>query len=64
MRILLWALGTFLVWHLIGAVVLTCIDRDERLKEWADHAPYGLDMFIPAAWPIILWFWRERKHSA
>ena len=57
MMVLLWILVIFIIWHLIGSIVLTIIDHDKKLNNWADKAPLGLDIFIPSAWPIILWFW-------
>lgn len=50
----------FLVWHFIGCVILAFIDKDHKIKDWADKAPFALDMFVPMSWPLVLWFYYRK----
>lgn len=57
------ALIAFSVWHFIGCIVVVIIDKDGEIKLWANKAPFALDMFVPSAWPIILWFYLKKQKS-
>lgn len=46
------------IWHFVGAVVLTLIDRDKQLIKWVNQAPnFIYQGLVLTFWPIVAFFY-------
>lgn len=63
MKILLIILITWMIWFIVGCIVLSYMDdKDQRLFNWAKNCPLpGGYALTVTAWPIIVYYiWRKR----
>jgi hypothetical protein len=53
--IILWVLIILLLNLFLGMIVLSAVDKDERLLHWVRLAPYNfLNVLVIELWPLML----------
>lgn len=59
--IIIWLF--FVLWFLLGCLVLSAIDDDNNtLYRWASNCPIPLGYELTVlAWPVVLYFWWKVK---
>ena len=57
-------LVTILIWCSIGYWVILSIDDENRsLAKWVNDFPFGLSLFVPAFFPIFLFYYIKNKRE-
>lgn len=52
--ILIIILSSILLWYAIGCAVILFVINDERMTNWVDNAPTGVDFLLIMCWPFFL----------
>lgn len=51
---LITVLGSIFLWYVIGCTVILFVINDERMTNWVDKSPEGVDLLLIMCWPLFL----------